>query len=171
MERALVDTITAAIQGADDLGEKLQALASDLLGSLGRIFINAGLSGLAGPGGLFGPTGIPGFRAEGGPVMADRPYIVGERGPELFVPGSSGTVVPNEALGRYNSGNSTGGGVIRFESTVINNVEYVTRDEAVAMSRAAANEGAQRGAAGGHAKSMSTLKNSRSQRTRLGMRG
>jgi len=40
-----------------------------------------------------------GFRAEGGPVMGGRGYIVGERGPELFVPGSSGSIVPNNRLG------------------------------------------------------------------------
>jgi hypothetical protein len=39
------------------------------------------------------------FRADGGPVMGSRPYIVGERGPELFVPGVSGSIVPNHALG------------------------------------------------------------------------
>lgn len=33
-------------------------------------------------------------RAAGGPVMAGRPYLVGERGPELFVPGASGSIVP-----------------------------------------------------------------------------
>ena len=31
--------------------------------------------------------------------MANTPYIVGERGPELFMPGRSGTVIPNDALG------------------------------------------------------------------------
>jgi hypothetical protein len=31
-------------------------------------------------------------------VSANRPYIVGERGPELFVPGSSGGIVPSNAL-------------------------------------------------------------------------
>lgn len=41
----------------------------------------------------------PGARASGGPVSANTPYIVGEQGPELFVPGSSGSVVPNHALG------------------------------------------------------------------------
>ena len=37
-------------------------------------------------------------RASGGPVSKNTPYIVGERGPELFVPGSSGGIVPNNAL-------------------------------------------------------------------------
>ena len=39
-----------------------------------------------------------GARATGGPVGANQPYMVGERGPELFVPRSSGTIVPNNAL-------------------------------------------------------------------------
>lgn len=34
------------------------------------------------------------FRAAGGPVVGGSPYVVGERGPELFVPSSSGTIVP-----------------------------------------------------------------------------
>lgn len=48
-------------------------------------------------GGLF-PTptaAVPGARALGGPVMAGQPYVVGERGPELFVPSGPGTVMAN----------------------------------------------------------------------------
>lgn len=41
---------------------------------------------------------IPG-RASGGPVSAGTPYVVGEVGPELFIPRNSGTIVPNSALG------------------------------------------------------------------------
>jgi phage-related minor tail protein len=33
--------------------------------------------------------------AEGGPVSAGTPYIVGEKGPELFMPSSAGTIIPN----------------------------------------------------------------------------
>ena len=44
---------------------------------------------------------LPG-RAMGGPVSGGSPYMVGERGPELFVPGRSGTIVPNNALGGDN---------------------------------------------------------------------
>jgi len=40
-----------------------------------------------------------GVRANGGPVMAGGGYLVGERGPELFSPGVSGTITPNEMLG------------------------------------------------------------------------
>ena len=38
-------------------------------------------------------------KAAGGPVMGGTPYIVGEKGPELFMPGRSGTIIPNNALG------------------------------------------------------------------------
>ena len=40
--------------------------------------------------------------ASGGPVSGGSPYIVGEKGPELFVPGSSGNIVPNHAMGGAN---------------------------------------------------------------------
>ncbi len=36
-----------------------------------------------------------GGRASGGPVMAGTPYIVGEQGPELYVPSQSGKIIPN----------------------------------------------------------------------------
>lgn len=41
---------------------------------------------------------IPGM-ASGGPVSGNTPYIVGEVGPELFVPDSNGTIIPNDKLG------------------------------------------------------------------------
>ena len=44
-------------------------------------------------------------RANGGPVYDGTPYMVGERGPELFVPNGSGTIIPNNAL--ENVGGST----------------------------------------------------------------
>lgn len=54
-----------------------------------------------------GTTGGPQLRQHGGPVRAGDPYIVGERGPELFVPAQHGTVVPamshgGAAGGTYN---------------------------------------------------------------------
>src|SRR5205807_1646572 len=53
-------------------------------------FFTSLLSGLSGK---FG-----GGHAEGGPVNPDSWYVVGERGPEVFAPGVSGTVIPNHAL-------------------------------------------------------------------------
>lgn len=53
-------------------------------------------------GNIYGPVTPPGqpkMEAEGGPVTMNNPYIVGEQGPELFVPQGSGTIIPNNKLG------------------------------------------------------------------------
>jgi hypothetical protein len=62
--------------------------------------LNAIFAPLTGSGGFVGTfaKAITG-KAMGGPVSASTPYIVGERGPELFVPGTSGGIVPNNKLG------------------------------------------------------------------------
>lgn len=80
--------------------------------------LNIGLSFFGGGGGGFNPfapsiTGnsisdfggghFAGF-ADGGRPPVGRPSIVGERGPELFVPGASGTIIPNHAMGGVNVG-------------------------------------------------------------------
>lgn len=49
---------------------------------------------------------FPEARAMGGPVSAMSPYLVGERGPELFMPSSSGTIIPNHHLGGGGGGGS-----------------------------------------------------------------
>lgn len=74
---------------------QIQQLIAKTFGGVGSI----GGGGGGRSGGLLGGALIPGFLAEGGPAGAGKPYIVGERGPELFVPNTSGTVVPNNALG------------------------------------------------------------------------
>lgn len=52
------------------------------------------------------------FKADGGPVRSGRAYVVGERGPELFVPPVSGNIVPNEALADASGGFGGGGSPI-----------------------------------------------------------
>jgi len=60
---------------------------------------------------ISGDITLPGKpRARGGPVTAGSPYVVGEEGPELFVPRTSGTIVPNGAAG----GGWSGGGGLTF---------------------------------------------------------
>jgi lambda family phage tail tape measure protein len=48
-------------------------------------------------------------KAAGGPVMANKPYVVGEQGPELFVPNSAGSIMTNASLNK-NAGAGTGMG-------------------------------------------------------------
>ncbi len=64
-----------------------------------------------------GTTNI--YLARGGPAMAGQPYIVGEEGPELFVPRQSGTVIPNdETMATLRKG--TGGGSSVAAGTSVN---------------------------------------------------
>lgn len=66
-------------------------------------------------------NGIPG-RALGGPVSGGTPYIVGERGPELFVPQVSGGIVPNNSVGSFMSGrmgDSGRGSVLRGQDIIL----------------------------------------------------
>lgn len=95
--------VVDAIQGAIDGTKSLQQVASDLLSSIANklldVAINMALfgamSGTGTGGGLLGGL----FKARGGSVSSGQPYIVGERGPELFMPGRSGTIIPNHNLG------------------------------------------------------------------------
>lgn len=59
-------------------------------------WLNAAAAGIAM---ISAVSSVPEFRAAGGPVSAGSPYIVGERGPELFVPSNSGGIVPNHSMG------------------------------------------------------------------------
>jgi hypothetical protein len=49
------------------------------------------------------PRGLSGARADGGPVGAGKSYLVGERGPEIFTPGSSGGITANHDIGGRSS--------------------------------------------------------------------
>jgi phage-related minor tail protein len=53
-----------------------------------------------------GGTGIR-MRANGGPVSGNTPYVVGEKGPEMFVPTGSGTIIPNHNMGMGSTTNVT----------------------------------------------------------------
>ena len=111
------------VSGTESWGDSLRTIASgvltDIANQLIRIYvieqavnaiksfmtpfspatpIGAG-GGMIGKFGTLGPNyGIP-QRAMGGPVTAGQPYMVGERGPELFVPSSGGSIVPNGKAG------------------------------------------------------------------------
>lgn len=91
-------SFTSAIRGGQGALGVLRALADQaynvLLKELGTSIFGAIKPGL---GSLLGSI-LPG-RAIGGPVAAGQPYIVGERGRELFVPAVSGQIVPNSAMG------------------------------------------------------------------------
>jgi len=91
----LVEGINAAIDGTKTLGEIASSVFRQISNQLISYGINASLGSIPGLEKIFG-------RASGGPVKGGSPYIVGEKGPELFVPGSSGNIVPNHAMGGTN---------------------------------------------------------------------
>ena len=102
LERGLLSAIRRGSLGFDDL----KRVALQTLGEIAAQALQTGLGGLFGNGppgsgngglgalltGAVGSLfGLPG-RATGGPVSPGTPYVVGERGPELFVPTSAGSV-------------------------------------------------------------------------------
>ena len=91
------DNLTAAIQGTKTLGEAAKSILNDLSSTLIRLGVNTILGGIA-PGIFGGLPKLVGF-ANGGRPPVGKPSIVGEKGPELFVPRRSGTIIPNDKLG------------------------------------------------------------------------
>ena len=92
----LTEAIMGAVEGTKTLGEVASSVFRNIAKSLIQYGINAGLSGMF-------PWMAPalgfGKAATGGPVGKDKPYLVGERGPEMFVPNSSGRIIPNNQMG------------------------------------------------------------------------
>ena len=86
------------IDGTKSVGDALKDFGKTLLKQAIKMFIFRSI--LAPISGAFGGAleGLMG-KATGGSVSKGTPYIVGERGAEMFVPGQSGTIVPNNKLG------------------------------------------------------------------------
>jgi hypothetical protein len=122
IKSGVVDSIQGAIDGTKSLGEVAANVLTNIANKLLDIAVNMSLFGaMSGTGtgggllgGLFGGGGggglgsvasniaqyapLPGFAAGGTPPVG-RPSLVGERGPELFMPGVRGSIIPNNALG------------------------------------------------------------------------
>jgi hypothetical protein len=108
--QAFTDGITGAKNFADAVKDMARSVINSLIKMLVQYYITKPLfdaisSFIGGIGRSPAPTGGSGagvgagMRAVGGPVSAGSPYIVGERGPELFIPSSSGQVQPNGRMG------------------------------------------------------------------------
>lgn len=90
-------------------------LVSSMLKDLAKMEFQHAMQGLFGGGsggsggGLFGSLFgglLSGARASGGPVDGGSAYLVGEKGPEIFVPSIGGNIVPNHAIGGGGGGPS-----------------------------------------------------------------
>jgi len=97
LEDGLVDAFMNIRSGVEGLKDVMDQILKDIIAQLIRVHIVQKAVGAVE--GFFG-----GGKASGGPVSAGKAYIVGEKGPELFVPGSSGGIVPNNQLATAGSG-------------------------------------------------------------------
>ena len=91
------DALVGVVNGTKSLADAARNLLSDIANQFLRLGINTLLfSAFGGDTGLF--KNLPRFAAGGRPPVG-RPSIVGERGPELFVPSTAGTIIPNDKMG------------------------------------------------------------------------
>ena len=123
VDDAFKGMLTAGMSWKDGM----KGIINSVINELWRLYVTQQIVGMVSNaiGGLFGGGGIGGNtggleanfdkvfsgRAIGGSVSANTPYIVGERGPELFVPGGNGTIIPNKNM-------SNGGGAPNINVTV-----------------------------------------------------
>jgi TP901 family phage tail tape measure protein len=101
LKSGIVDAIQGAIDGTKSLGDVASQVLRNIANKLLDVAINMALfgemSGTGTGGGLLGAFFKK--RATGGSVTGNRPYLVGERGPELFMPGRSGGIAPSGTFG------------------------------------------------------------------------
>ena len=98
MANVIENGIKGAIMGAIDGSKSLSASLAGILKQLGGMFLSRGIGSFKNQDGT-GGSGLLGMFANGGRPPVGRPSIVGERGPELFVPSRAGTIIPNHELG------------------------------------------------------------------------
>jgi hypothetical protein len=104
--KSMSDGLMSIVKGTASVADAFKQMAAQLIMQAIQLFVIDKITG----GFLSFVKGLTG-KAIGGPVQAGQPYMVGERGPEMFVPNQSGSIVPNDKMG--------GGGGI----TVVNNVD------------------------------------------------
>lgn len=116
LDSQLNNFFTSIIDGTASAGDAFKNLASQIAQAVFQALVLQPLiNSITGGVGSFFGINVP-ARASGGPVAARSPYIVGEKGPELFVPNMAGNIIPNHRMG--------GGGV-----TINQSVEFKLFDD------------------------------------------
>ena len=148
MSGAITKGFTDAITGAEKFSDAMKAMAKSVVDSLIEMLVQyyitqaifgaitsafpsggsltTGSSNMQGN--LDATNAALGGRAIGGSVQSGKPYMVGERGQEMFVPNQSGSIVPNNKLG------SSGGGVVVNQTiNVTTGIQSTVRAEIVQL--------------------------------------
>lgn len=123
---SVFDRMGSAIDEFVDTGKfKFGDFARSVIADIAKIALKAAATKIFTSifGSIFG-------RAAGGPVMAGKPYLVGEQGPELFVPNSAGSIMTNASLNK-NAGQG------QTMQPVVNNT-YITNNISAIDSRSVA---------------------------------
>jgi hypothetical protein len=118
----VINVVGTLIDGFQTLFGIINSVVGAIQRLISLVANNSAVKGIAGAiSSAFG-----GFRANGGSVSAGTPYVVGEKGAELFVPNSSGTIVPNGAMGGTTI-NLTVNGAIDAEGTARTIIDVLNR--------------------------------------------
>lgn len=133
----MTDALTAGITGAANFADAMKSMAKSVVDSLIKMLVQkyivdkafGAITGFFGGGSATPASG----KAIGGSVQAGQPYMVGERGPELFVPNSQGSIVPNGNLG------GGGGVVVNQTINVSTGVQQTVRAEIATLMPQIAN--------------------------------
>ena len=105
------DAFMSMVDGTMKAKDAFRTMAADIIKELYRVFVVKQITGFISDAltAKFPVLGTP-MKAIGGPVQRGNPYVVGERGPELFVPSRTGSIVPNDKM--------TGGGQVVVNQTI-----------------------------------------------------
>lgn len=137
MSSTITQGFTDAITGAKSFGDAMKSMAKTVVDALIKMMVQYYITKpiLEAFGGALGiPTGTTATgKAIGGSVQAGQPYMVGERGPELFIPNSQGSIVPNGNLG------GGGGVVVNQTINVTTGVQQTVRAEIATLMPQIAN--------------------------------
>lgn len=106
ISNGVVEALQGAVRGTTSLAEAatnmLNRLADQMFQLAANMLFFGNITGTLGAGqGVLGSL-FGGFMANGGTVSGGKSYIVGERGPELFTPGRTGSIAPSGSFGEAN---------------------------------------------------------------------
>lgn len=144
----LTDALANGITGAANFADAIKSMAKSVVDSLIKMliqkyivdaafgFITSGFGGAGSNPSTVGMAGsgqnLRGFAAIGGSVQRGEPYMVGERGAEIFVPNQSGAIIPNNKIGG-------GGTVINQTINISTGVQSTVRAEIATLMPQIAN--------------------------------